>query len=167
MKKVITLITISLLVLALCVCVFSACTPKDEQNGESQDNTTNGGIKHYEIQLTKENFEEFLDYNVTIQQMATGTTPKKDFYEIKGVLTYAYYKDVTITFYVEYSNSDGLGGTIYYRGNYVVKLNAAGNYSFYTNDEAVLTAINCNQYNNLTTKSLTITAVSGTVIFDI
>ncbi|MCH5153550.1 MAG: hypothetical protein J1F68_06340, partial [Clostridiales bacterium] len=67
----------------------------------------------------------------------------------------------------EYSNSDGLGGTIYYRGDYTIKLNAAGNYSFYTNDEALLKAINCDRYTNQTQKNLAITAVSGTVIFDI
>lgn len=167
MKKIITFVAI-ILVLSMCICVFCACPDSNNPSNENQNNNTNNdGLKHYEVLLNKTNFEEYIEYKVTIPTYATANSPKKDFYEFKGVLSYAYYKDVTVTYYAEYSNSDGLGGEIVNKGYFTIKLNAGGNYSFYTNDDKILKAINCTTYTNLTEKSLTITAVSGTVIFDI
>ena len=134
-------------------CVFTACS--------------NNNVQRHEIQLSNDNFKEFLDYDVTIQKVVSGSSVRKDLYEIKGVLIFAYYKDVSITFYAEYSNTDSMGTNTFYKGYYTVKLNAAGNYSFYTNDEALLKAINCNHYTNSTEISLTIKSVSGSVIFNI
>lgn len=157
--------------LSMCVCTFCAChapnNPYGDNQNQNNDGVTDNGMKHYEISLNKANFEEYIEYKVTIQTNATANSSKKDFYEFRGVLSYAYYKDVAITYYAEYSNSDGLGGTIVNKGNFTIKLNAGGNYSFYTNDETILKAINCNKYTNLTEKILTIISVSGTVIFDI
>lgn len=169
MKRKIIFIVAVILILTMCTCIFTAC-PSNEPSDETQDKgtnneTPNNSVKHYEIQLTKNNFEEYLDYKVTTNATSI---PRSDFYEIKGVLSYAYYKDVSITFHVEYSRSNGMNGENVYQGNYIVKLNAAGCKSFYTNDEAILKAINLTRYDNMITKrTLTITAVSGTVIFDI
>lgn len=170
MKRIFKLVLILTITLTMCLCVFSACASPDEQTNETQsqetnDETPNNGIRHYEIQLNKDNFEEFLEYKV---EFYATITPRCDFYEITGVLTYAYYKDVVITFNAEYLRSNGLGGQIAYKGNYALKLNAAGHNSFYTNDNELLKAINCNKYDNMMISyNLTIIEVSGTVIFDI
>ena len=169
-RKVVFLIAV-LMVLSMCICTFCACPAPDNSSNDNQnqnnDNANDNGVKHYEVSLNKSNFENYIEYKVTIPTYATANSPKKDFYEFKGVLSYAYYKDVTITYYAEYTNSDGLGGNIVNKGSFTIKLNAGGNYSFYTNDEQILKAIDCKAYTNLTDKKLTITAVSGTVIFDI
>lgn len=168
-RKIVFLIAVVIL-LSICACTFCACPAPDNSSNNNQNqnnNVANNGMKHYEISLNKDNFEEYIEYKVTIPTYAPANSPKKDTYEFKGALSYAYYKDVTITYYAEYSNSDGLGGKIVNKGSFTVKLNAAGNYIFYTNDEKILKAINCSIYTNLTNKNLTITAVSGTVIFDI
>lgn len=169
-REFVFLIAIAML-LSICICTFCAYpapnNPSNDNQNQNNNDTNNNGMKHYEISLNKDNFEEYIEYKVTIPTYATANSPKKDTYEFKGALSYAYYKDVIITYYAEYSNSDGLGGEIVSKGSFTIKLNAAGNYLFYTNDEKILKAINCSTYTNLTNKSLTITAVSGTVIFDI
>lgn len=171
MKRKVAFWVAIIIVLSMCLCAFCACptpnNPSNDNQSQNNNDTNNNGMKHYEISLNKNNFEEYIEYKVTIPTYATANSPKKDTYEFKGALSYAYYKDVTITYYAEYSNYDGLGGEIVSKGNFTIKLNAAGNYIFYTNDEKILKAINCSTYTNLTNKSLTITAVSGTVIFDI
>lgn len=154
MKRKIVFIVAIILILSICMCIFTACPSDDE--------TQNGGLKHYEIQLNISNFEEFLEYTVTEDPYIGQLTAVKDLYEIKGVLSYAYYKDVYVTFFVKYSFNSKT-----YTGNYTVKLNAAGNYSFYSNDEKVLQAIECDNYAQRMEKSVTVTSVSGTVIFDV
>ena len=171
MRKIIkSVIVFALMTIMSVVIIFSACSKTPEGNSGTTNNDTsletpNNGVQHYEIELTKNNFDEFLLYTVTTPQYQTATS-KGSFYEIKGVLSYAYYKDVTVLFYVEYKTSDGISETVY-KGNFTVKLNAAGNYSFYTADPIVLNALNLSGYNRLAKDCLTITAVSGTVIFDI
>lgn len=160
MKRIFKLVLILTITLTMCLCVFSACASPDEQTNETQsqetnDETPNNGIKHYEIQLNKDNFEEFLEYKVTTKSLA----PRYDLYEINGVLSYAYYKDVLITFYVVYRSPYTCNG------HFTIKLNAAGNYSFYSDDEALIKVIN--QSPDARYLNLTITEVSGTVIFDI
>ena len=170
MRKIIKSVIVFALLTLMSVGILSACSHSSEGNGGTTDKgttieTPNNGVQHYEIELTKNNFDEFLLYTVTTPQYQT-TTSKGSFYEIKGVLSYAYYKNVTLSFYVEYKTSDGISETVY-KGNFTIKLNAAGNYSFYTADEIVLNALNLSGYNRLAKDSLTITAVSGVVIFDI
>lgn len=165
MKRKIIFIVAIMLILTMCTCIFTACPSNEQEDETPNSDASNNNLKHYEIQLNKSNFEEYLDYKVTTNATSI---PRSDFYEIKGVLSYAYYKDVSITFHVEYSRSNGMNGENVYQGNYTVKLNAAGCKSFYTNDDAILKAINLTMYDNMITKrTLTITAVSGTVIFDI
>ena len=169
-RKFVFLIAIAML-LSMCICAFCACpapnNPSNDNQNQNNNNANDSGMKHYEISLNKDNFEDYVECKVTSFPYSSSAYPKRDFYEYKGALTYAYYKDVKVTFYVEYSNDDGLGGKVFYQGNYTIKLNSSGNNSFYTNDEAILKAINCNRYTTTTTKSFTITAVTGTVIFDI
>lgn len=153
----------------MCVCTFCACpapdNPSNDNQNQNNNNVNDNKMKHYEVSLNKSNFEEYLDYKLTVNATSK---PRSDFYDIKGVLPYAYYKNVAITFHVEYSKSDGMNGENVYKGNYTVKLNAAGCKSFYTNDEAILKAINLTTYDNMITKrTLTITDVSGTIIFNI
>ena len=172
MRKIIKSVIVFALMVIMSVGILSACSHSSEGNGGTTDKgttieTPNNGVQHYEIELTKNNFEEFFEFYDTTVIVNPSTYLEANFYEIKGVLTYAYYKNVSISFYAEYSNSDGLGGTTIYSGSFTIKLNAAGNYSFYSNDEMVLKAIKCDRYTRQTKRSVTITAVSGVVIFDI
>ncbi|MBQ9481903.1 MAG: hypothetical protein IJU84_07055 [Clostridia bacterium] len=145
------------------VLLFSACGKE-----KSKDNQ----MKHYEIELDEYNFKEFLDYNkTTTNRYIAGAFLSVDFYEIKGVLSYAYYKNVVITFYVEYFDSsytdyqtETQGKT--YSGNFSLQLNAAGNVSFYDDDAKILKALNCS-YDWMMERKIEIISVSGTVIFDI
>ena len=161
MRKIIKSVIVFALMTIMSVSIFSACSKTPEGNSGTADN----GVKRYEIELTKDNFDEFLEYKITVPGLETVGAEKGTFCEIKGVLNYAYYKDVKITFNLEYANSSV--STDIYKGVFVAKLNAAGNYSFYTNDSAVKSCINSGTATSLRNKTVTITAVSGIVIFDI
>ena len=162
MKRKIIFIVAIMLILSMCTCIFTACPSNEPSDETPNKDASNSNLKHYEIQLSTSNFEDFLEYTVTEDPYIGQLTPVKDLYEVKGVLSYAYYKDVYVTFFVKYTVN---GKT--YKGDYKVKLNAAGNYSFYSNDEAVLKAIKCDSYAQRMEKSVTIKSVSGMVIFDI
>ena len=151
-----------MLILTMCTCIFTACPSNEQEDETPNSDASNSNLKHYEIQLNINNFGDFLEYKVTEEPFMGQFTPVKDFYEVKGVLSYAYYKDVYVTFFVKYTFNSNT-----YTGDYTVKLNAAGNYSFYSNDEAVLKAIKCDSYAQRMEKSVTIKSVSGMVIFDI
>lgn len=163
MRKNIKFVIVSTLMVFMSVSIFCACSHSPEDNNAMPNND----IKHYEVELTKDNFDEFLDLNVTTVLVNPSTYEKDNFCEIKGVLNYAYYKNVTVSFHVEYTRSAGIVDDNIYTGDFSVKLNAAGNYTFYTKDDAVLNTVNNGTITTLTNKSITVTAVSGVVIFDI
>lgn len=134
---------------------FVACVDEPETS-----NTDNCKQNHYEIDLTLDNFSEYIKYTATYNKF----TNYEDYHELTGVLAFAYYKDVVCTFFVEYTNHDT--NTVY-NGTYKVKLDASGCYSFYSNDAKLLEAIHYTSYQKYQTspRNVTLTNVTGKVIF--
>lgn len=167
MRKIIKSIIVFTLIAIMGVVIFSACSKTPEGNGGTTDKDTtietpDNGVKHYEIELTKDNFKEFLEYKISTVYTSTVYYTKDTLCEIKGVLNFAYYKDVTVSFSVGYTNSLNPSKETVYTGSFTVKLNAAGNYSFYTKEEAAAMQNLAVDY-----ESVTLIGVSGVVIFDI
>ena len=150
---------------------LTACSkskiPANEQNGAESDNQTipneeedDNGMKHYEIDLSMQNFDDFLEYEYTYSYL--GVSPqypnsKGHSYLVTGVLSFAYYQNVIVTFRMTKNDTNQ------YR-DFNVKLNAAGNGGFYQADQI---------YKETTTQlgggygfTVSIQNVSGTVIFD-
>ena len=119
MKRKIMFIVAIMLILTMCTCIFTACPSNEQEDETSNSDESNSNLKHYEIQLNINNFGDFLEYKVTEDPYIGQLTPVKDFYEVKGVLSYAYYKDVYVTFFVKYTFNSNT-----YTGDYKVKLNA-------------------------------------------
>lgn len=138
-----------------------------EQNGSESNNQTipdkeedDNGMKHYEIDLSMQNFYDFLEYEYTYSYL--GVSPeypnsKGHSYLVTGVLSFAYYQNVIVTFRMMKNDTNQ------YR-EFDVKLNAAGNGGFYQADQI---------YKEITTQlgggygfTVSIQNVSGTVIFD-
>lgn len=122
--------------------------------------------KHYEIDLTLDNYMSYLNYSVS------STTKCLDYtHAISGALTYAYYENVVITFEIIYEN-EGAGegsGNPYrlYKGEYHVLLNAAGCNTFTADNQNLLNSIDCPEFNRLFQKTFTIKSITGKVIFSI
>lgn len=150
--------------------VFAACD--DEKSGESieetdstnQSDTTNQA-QHYEIELSKDNYKKYINYSIT-ETTPNALNQKGNFYEFKGVLSYAYYKDVVVTLNAQYEEPSWEGGETY-NFNFSIELDAAGNFSFYSNNEVALNKLNWTYYRPGTTSEIVIIEVSGKVIFDI
>ncbi|MDE7372491.1 MAG: hypothetical protein K2N18_00345 [Clostridia bacterium] len=157
MKKVKFVVCVLTLVCCL-LCIFTSC---NNSNGQSAVDNNSG--QHYEIALNLNNFEEFFKVVITEGAKVTSyNSTSHDLYEITGVLNYAYYKDVYITFHAEYKNNG-----LTYQGNFTRKLNASGSISFYTNDSDILEEIGCSGYSAHASKKITPISVTGTVIFNI
>ena len=104
-------------------------TEKDTNNSDS--------LKHHEVDLNINNYETYLKY-VAETSVISGAYHPKYSHTISGVLTYAYYEDVTVTFEISYESSGYQSTT--YTWIFTVKLNAAGNAEFSADDEEILNA---------------------------
>ena len=131
-------------------------TEKDTNNSDS--------LKHHEVDLNINNYETYLKY-VAETSVISGAYHPKYSHTISGVLTYAYYEDVTVTFDISYKSSGYQSTT--YTGIFTVKLNAAGNAEFSADDEEILNAIGCPRYDRTMTKIFSIKQISGKVMFAI
>lgn len=164
MKK--RLFSLMIMLITLCCMVFGlgACgdgksdTPVDDSDSTNQSH-------HYEKELTLANFDEFISFTSNYSQL----TNFEDYHELKGVLTYAYYENVVVTFHVVYVQNGYNYADTTYSGNFVVKLDASGSSSFYGNDTKLLQAIKYSSYEKYKTKSreVTLVGVSGKVIFSL
>ena len=82
--------------------------------------------KRYDIDLNTSNYWKYLDLSIakTSQNVYYGLQ-----LDIDGVLTFAYYEDVVMTFDYVATGTGGVGGTMAtYTGTVSVALNAAGSY---------------------------------------
>ena len=146
----------------------SPCTADSTQE-ESEDlppkvsSTTHSGLKHYEIKLNSENFTNYLAYSSeTVHIIGSGY--HSDYtHKIEGVLSFAYYEDVVVSFEVTYEDpySDKI-----HKGIYSVPLNASGCAEFSADNPTLLNAIK-GTYDRSMNKTFTIIYVSGKVIFNI
>lgn len=139
----------------------------DEQSGsESNIQTGSGevnndnGVKHYEIALNMQNFNEFLEYKYTYSSL--GIRPdvpnsKGHSYFVTGVLSFAYYQNVVVTFRMTRTDTNQ------YR-DFQVKLNAAGAGGFYQADQIYKESTSILGSSDVT---VSIKNVTGMVIFDI
>ena len=111
--------------------------------------TNDAVAKHYEIDLNVDNFETYLTHS-----------SENHWQTISGVLTFAYYENVVVTFHVEYKLSNRT-----YQGEYTVKLNAAGYAEFHESNSDLLAAMSCPSFSSSTSRSFSIISVTGKVIF--
>ena len=149
---------------------FASCDDGKSSRSPNGSDSTNDSAstnhpQHYEIELNKDNYEKYIKYSVT-ETTANALNKTGNFYDFKGVLSYAYYKDVAVTLNATYTTPSWEGGKTY-TFNFSVDLDAAGNFSFYTNNQIALDKLNWAYYYPGTTSEIVVTAVSGKVIFDI
>lgn len=149
--------------------------PKDEtieQNGSGSNNQTipnegkdENGMKHYEIDLSMQNFSEFIKYTIT-ETVANSENRTGNHYEFNGVLRFAYYKNVIVTLSATYQAPSWQGGeqTTF---QFSVVLDAAGDFKFDTNNPIALEKLGWSFYKRGTTSQIEVIAVSGKVIFNI
>ena len=165
MKKLALLLAIPLL---LC-----GCGDNTNSKGDSKEEQTEVGFKHYEINLDSSNYSSYL--NCTYTKTGNYYTRYVCRYDVAGVLNYALYKDVEIVFNIRIFSD----GPIEYTSTTVdttltanLKLNAAGCGEIHTTSNGTVEA-NGNskdikiQYFDSCDKEMTIKSISGTVIFDI
>jgi hypothetical protein len=107
-----------------------------------------------ELDLSVDNFEHFFNFTFSRNSVA------RDVYEVTGVLGYAYYDNVLVTFDVVYTKGEDI-----YKGAYTIKLNAAGYGYFYADDAKLFQTIGCDTYySSAITKNVTVKAVTGKVV---
>ena len=170
MKKQLFRIIIVIMAAIFSLLVFGSCNDEKSNTSTEESNSTNQSDltdqpQHYEIELNKDNYEKY------IKDSITETTPNSlnkngNFYEFKGVLTYAYYQEVIVTLDAQYIAPSWEGGETY-NFNFSIELDAAGNFSFYTNNQIALDKLNWSYYRPGTRSEIEVIAVSGKVIFDI
>ena len=137
---------------------------EDNEVNSNENSDNSSALKHYEVDLDLNNYETYLKYTAN-SSVISGATHTNFSHTISGVLTYAFYENVTITFDITYQTSGSYPKT--YTGVYTVKLNAAGNAEFSADDSKLLEAIECPRYDRLMTKTFSIKEVSGKVMFAI
>lgn len=103
---------------------IAACNQK-EMGGENDKNEIELNINNF-IELNINNFTDFFTYTKG-QKYDAGAY--RIAYTIEGVLDFAYYEDVVITFEVIYQNSENEEKT-----TYMTHTNAAGDVSFLETD---------------------------------
>ena len=138
---------------------------EDNEVDSNENSDNSSALKHYEIDLDINNYETYLKYKSESFYNSSSGTHLDFTHTISGVLTYAFYENVTITFDITYQTSGSYPKT--YTGVYTVKLNAAGNAEFSADDSKLLEAIECPRYDRLMTKTFSIKEVSGKVMFAI
>lgn len=164
MKKHLLQIIIAAVTAVFMILPSTACID-EKSNTSTDDSSSTNQLQHYEIDLNKDNFEKYILFSVT-ETNPNSSNKTGNFYDFKGVLSYAYYKDVMITLNAQYTKPSWRGGESY-NFNFVINLNTAGNFSFYTNNQAALDKLNWTEYYPGTKSVIVITAVSGKVIFNI
>ena len=158
MKKKVCIIILSFTFVLSCLGIFGCDNKQDYNSGTGLEVNTR---KRYEFDLTLENFNYFFNY--LINSLNTQVVQ----YDIVGVLSFAYYENVEITFDVNFKY-DMYGANKYYTGKYIVNLNAAGCYSFKSHDSELLTLISCPEsHAGVATKRIDVESITGKIIFSI
>ena len=170
MKKRLFRLVIVIMTAIFMLLVFVACDSEKSSTSTEESDSTNQSDstdhpQHYEIELNKDNYEKYIKYTIT-ETTPNALNKNGNFYEFKGVLSYAYYKDVVVTLNAQYETPSWEGGEIF-NFSFSIELDAAGNFSFYTNNQVALDKLNWTYYHPGTTSEIAVTAVSGVVIFDI
>ena len=166
---------LSILLLAAMLLSCAACTSDNPQaeagtsDNPQADNapsntelpteapTENNGPKHYEIELTKSNYQSYLD----LKWNKTNSTHAGS---LSGVLSFAYYDNVVVTFDV---TCQGYSWEAVHQGEYSILLNAAGNADIYYNDPALLRALKVSSSIQNMSPKFTLKSISGKVIFSL
>ena len=128
--------------------ISSATEKETSQSDTSKD--------YRQFDLTMDNFAHFFYFKEYPASPLNGSTDPGG-YEVIGVLNYAYYDNVVVTFDVDYEYHR-------YTGEYSITLNAAGYVYFPANDKNLLTAIGCTNFKRLGDKKVTLTNITGTII---
>lgn len=171
-KNRVMALIICILSIFVCVC-FTACSSDsstkidqlaDNENGNNEETSkTNNSQKYKEFDLSVDNFNYFFDFTSSFDIPAN-----EEYYKVIGVLNYAYYDNVVVTFDVVYTiGSNNRYGEVEetYVGEYSVALNAAGYASFYNNDSDLLDAIGLKFNTSEDPKrQFTVKAVTGKII---
>ena len=136
-----------------------------EKPNDSPDNNTNAGdqengTKHYEFELGMVNFDRFFTYSIENSINQSGQIVKNSLHKISGVLSYAYYENVVVTFEVKCTDKYGY---TFHTNELKVPLNASGGIDLLSYGDIVNNGINCEEH---TSRVLTIKAISGKVIFN-
>lgn len=173
MKKIVSIILLSAILITGASC--SSNTIEEQNTTNSQDsafettpsidtpNNNENAPKHYEFDLNINNFNTFLTFSSEQGYYLNGYV-NNHINIVSGVLSYAYYENVVVTFDVVYEQTYSIGSRTY-TGEYSVALNAAGDATFYANDRALLDTLKCGGYDTQIKKTFTIKRVTGKVIF--
>ncbi|MBO5939299.1 MAG: hypothetical protein J6Q82_07380 [Clostridia bacterium] len=140
MKKVIAIFLIALIIFCCVACDDD--TPKQtlddldtEQspnvNKEQSDDEENDECHHKEIELNLDNYKTYLDWKSKPGKNNYGQQISNAVQTISGVLSIAYYENVSVTFEAEYRYVPE-DPTTY--AEFTINLNAAGNAEFETAD---------------------------------
>ena len=103
----------------------------DKSNLNDKPNEVQGDLD--EIELSINNFTEFFTYEKGLKKNSATAGQYWYAYTIHGVLDFAYYKDVVITFDVTYQVTSTQNKV---KRTYIVHTNAAGDVSFFEKDAA-------------------------------
>ena len=134
--------------------------------GSAPKMTSSSGPERFEFSLTKENYQDFLDFRIYDESSLHQANIQVS---CQGVLSYAYYENVRITLLFTAVGVDYSGGPEVTRtGTETIKLNAAGNYShIYTYEyipEDIEPAFTRDSFYGYAT-SMTLENISGRVLF--
>lgn len=133
---------------------------------QTETSQSDNNQKYQEFNLSVNNFSYFFDFTCSRDISAD-----QDIYKVIGVLDYAYYDNVIITFDVVYtidSNYYGKEKRVY-NGAYSIALNAAGDASFYCDNPELLKAIGWDSYQSPSstldlTRQITVRSATGTIV---
>lgn len=159
-KKKKFIIILIVFVLTILVGCFSLTACSESKNNTVEQSGTNeqNAMKHYEIALNMQNFDYFLEYEYTFAYNTANPNNKGSSYLIEGVLSFAYYQNVFVTFRITKVD------TTTYK-DFDIKLNAAGNGGFYTSDKIYTDTVA--QLGGDSNLSVSIQNIRGTIIFDV
>ena len=152
-------------------CLFALTACSTSKNSDSNNHTIPSeendvpGAEHYEIDLSMQNFSEFIKYTIT-ETVANSTNKTGNHYELQGVLRFAYYKNVVVTLSATYQAPSWQGGE-QKTFQFSVVLDAAGDCKFDTNNPVALEKLGWSSYKPGTTSQIKAVAVTGKVIFNI
>lgn len=111
-----------------------------------------------EFELNKDNYQKYLRYTSETAVIA-GAYYENFIHTISGVLSYAFYEDVVVTFYV----TAGSERITYYSGTIKVELDASGYATFYADDPKIASALQAD-YDRQKIYTFTIKDIEGKVI---
>ena len=152
-------IFILLILFLLSGLAITSCSKNTSNNPKKETSQIDNSKDYKQFDLTVDNFEHFFYFKSSLNGLQAYNTHSY-IYEVIGVLNYAYYDNVIVTFDVVYIQNNKS-----YKGKYSLTLNASGYTSFTSKDSELLNAVGCAYYDFDTTEvEITVETVTGKII---